>query len=200
MESSLRLFIAIEPDDALRVELDRLERALRDALPAPVVRWVIPKNIHLTIKFLGNVQSVRVPALTVALARASTGIAPHQLTASGLGAFPNFGRPNNIWVGLDGDAQTTALLARRIEDECAREGFARAERGFNPHLTLGRLKREASNAERAAVGRALQAIPKVTYGTIQADAVYLIASDLRPTGPGYKTLAKISLGENGERR
>lgn len=193
MSEPLRLFIAIELNDALRLELGRLEDELRDASATQVVRWVDPKNIHLTLKFLGNIDGMRVDSLTAALERAADGVAPFILTAQGLGAFPNTQRPNNIWVGLSGDTGSAALLARRIDDECAQEGFARDERGFNPHLTLGRVKRETSNTERAAVGETVQQVPKTTYGTIQADAIHLISSDLRPTGPVYRTLAKISL-------
>lgn len=193
-QDTLRLFVAIELDDALKQELERLERALRTSSEFRQVRWVEAKNIHLTLKFLGNIERSRADGLTAALQRAANGISAHQLVAQSLGAFPNFNRPNNIWVGLAGDVKTTALLAQRIENECAREGFARDERGFNPHLTLGRVKKEASNSERAAVGSAIRAITPATFGTIRTDAVCLIASDLRPTGPVYRTLAKIPLG------
>lgn len=193
MPKPLRLFIAIEPDDALGVELRRLENALRAAPATRIVRWVDPKNIHLTLKFLGNVEGERVAALTAALERAAAGLAPFALSVRGLGAFPHLGRPNNIWVGLEGNVPAAALLARRIEDECAGEGLVRDEHGFNPHLTLGRLNRGATNAERAAVGRVLTAVPKATYGTIHATAVQLISSDLYPTGPVYNTLAEIRL-------
>ena len=192
-QDTLRLFVALELGEALRAELDKLERALRVIPDMRAVRWVEPKNIHLTLKFLGNTEKRRVNGVTAALERAAHGIAAHELAAEGLGAFPNLNRPNNIWVGLTGDLQTTALLARRIQDECAQEGFPRDARSFNPHLTLGRLKKEVTNAERAAVGKAIRAVHAARYGTIHADAVYLMESDLRPAGPVYKTLEKIPL-------
>lgn len=193
MPKPLRLFVAIELNNALITELRRLERDLQAVPATRIVRWVDPKNIHLTLKFLGNVNVERVDALTAALERAAAGLAPFELSARGLGAFPNFGRPNNLWVGLEGNVQTAALLARRIDDECARGGWEGDRQNFNPHLTLGRLNRQATNAERAAVGRALEAVPKVTYGTIHAAAVHLISSDLYPTGPVYNSVAKIRL-------
>lgn len=193
MKADLRLFIAIELDATLRAALVRLEDALRETIDARAVRWVDPKNIHLTLKFLGNVNPARVGDMTAALERATIRVASHELTAIGLGAFPNCNRPNNIWVGLEGDVPTAALLARRIDAEFVREGFAPEERGLIPHLTLGRLKREVTSSQRAAVGRALQAIPTQSYGTVRVERVYLIASDLQPTGPVYRTLAQFPL-------
>lgn len=189
----LRLFIAIELDAALRVRLKQIQKQLQDGQSMRNVRWVAPQNIHLTLKFLGNVNQAQVPALLDALDHAVKNIAPLTLEARGLGCFPNAKRPNIIWVGLEGDTVPTALLVRQIENECAAVGFARDERGFTPHLTLGRVKREASLTERAAVGELIQSAPVPALGTIRADAVYLIASDLRPGGPVYTTMARVAL-------
>lgn len=190
----LRLFIAIEMDDALRKEMKRVQKQLQDARALSFVRWVAPQNIHLTLKFLGNTKQAQVPMLTAALERPARNIAPFQLTARGLGCFPNMRRPNNVWVGLEGDLQTAALLARRIEEECVELGFARDPHGFAPHLTLGRVKREASNDTRTVIGEFIKNAPPTTLGMIHADALHLIASDLRPSGPIYTTLARIAFG------
>src|SRR5258708_32040695 len=167
----LRLFIAIELDDELRVELKRAQKQIQVGHTLSFVRWVAPQNIHLTLKFLGNIKSTQIPALTAALERAAKNIAPFTLTARGLGCFPNTRRPNNIWVGLEGNLQTAALLARRIEDECFALGFERDLHGFAPHLTLGRVKREASNSERAAFGEIIKNSPPTTLGIIPANSL-----------------------------
>lgn len=192
----LRLFIAVELEDALRAALKRAQNQLQDEcsrtnVASNSVRWVAPQNIHLTFKFLGNVKKDRVPALQNALARAAEHIAPFELTARGVGCFPNARRPNNVWVGLEGDVARAALLAQRVETECAASGFARDERGFTPHLTLGRVKRDASNSQRAALGELVKKISPETYGIIYARTVYLIASDLQPRGPVYTILSKV---------
>lgn len=192
----LRLFIALELNDALRLELKRLQRQLQDERALAKVRWVAPENIHLTLKFLGNVPESLVPALSKALARAAVTVRPFELTARGLGCFPNTRRPNNIWVGLEGAVDSATLLARRVESECAALGFAPDQRGFTLHLTLARIKREASPGERAAIGEGITGIPGITLGTIRANAVHLISSDLQPTGPIYSMLARVPLGED----
>lgn len=197
----LRLFIAIELSDALRAELSKLQEQFQDVCRARNVspralRRVAPKNIHLTLKFLGNVERTRIPALEAALASATKNIAPFELHLHKLGCFPNALRPNNVWVGLEGDLEPAARLAAQIQLECAASGFARDERGFTPHLTLARVPRDIPNATRAAVGE----IAKNSYfpvrGTIRADAVDLIASNLQPTGPIYTFLAHIQLGKD----
>lgn len=185
-----RLFIAIELDNALRDELRRVQRHFQDAPAMQNVRWVAPENIHLTCKFLGNTQNTLIPALTEMLTRVAQEFTTFEITARELGCFPNMHRPNNIWVGLKGALQTTALLAQRIETECAALGFPRDERGMTPHLTLGRVKQDTPRAERAAIGALVQKYPLTTFGSIRADALYLISGDLRPTGPVYTVLAR----------
>src|SRR6187399_1756796 len=141
--SDLRLFIAIALPTPVRAELASLQSRLQHEPALKNVRWVSPNNIHLTVKFLGNVPQPRVPALTAALDLSIQNIPPHELVVRGLGCFPNFHRPNNIWAGLQGALDTTALLARQLESECAAAGFPRDDRPFNPHLTLARLNRES---------------------------------------------------------
>lgn len=187
----LRLFIAIELDDALRAALRHAQTELQNNGAAnQTVRWVAPRNIHLTLKFLGNAEASRVATLQAMLARLAAEREPFVLTARGLGCFPNSRQPNNVWVGLTGDLARAALLARQLDDACAALGFARDERGFTPHLTLGRVQRHASKSERAALGELVARRKSETYGEISAQALALIASDLRPTGPVYTILAK----------
>ncbi len=196
--ATLRLFSAIELDDALRAALRRAQTALQNETRNGVgncIRWVAPQSVHLTLKFLGNADSSALPALHQTLARLAAQHAPFTLTARGLGCFPNARRPNNVWVGLAGDVARAALLARDLDDACAALGFARDERGFTPHLTLGRVRREAGDAERAALGALVARHPSETYGEIHARAIALIASDLRPTGPVYTILSQHLLRE-----
>ena len=196
----LRVFIAVELDDTLRRALQRVQEQLQDEcrrrlVAKDLVRWVAPQNIHLTLKFLGNAKRAQVDALRDAVRRAADSTSPFELTARGVGCFPNTRHPNNVWVGLTGALDRAALLTQRIEDECAQLGFARDERGLTPHLTLGRIKRDASNAQRAAFGELVKTMPPETYGVIHARALALIASDLRPTGPVYTILAETNFAE-----
>lgn len=196
---TLRLFIAIGLDAALRAALQRAQTQLQDvcahSAARATVRWVAPSNIHLTLKFLGNAESSRVPALQQALARVAAQNAPFTLRARGLGCFPNTRRPNTVWVGLDGELQRAALLVQQINDECAALGFARDQRGFTPHLTLGRVQRAANPAQRAALGELVANSAAKIYGDIHARSAQWIASVLRPNGPTYTILSEHSFSE-----
>ena len=105
----LRTFIAIELSSELLNRLQEVQRDLQKRVPPQVVRWVRPQGIHLTLKFLGEVPAERIQAITQAVERACTGVAPFTITAGGLGCFPNLRRPRVVWVGVD---EPTGNLSR----------------------------------------------------------------------------------------
>lgn len=189
----LRAFVAVELEPRVRQELARLERRLQDAPSSHLVRWVAPQNIHLTLKFLGNVNSELIPALTAALADAAQPFAPFDLRAEVLGAFPNMHRPNNIWVGLTGETRQAALLARAIQDSCARLGLPRDAKDLALHLTLGRVKHQATTGERAAIGSLIRASHPTEPIPLRVEQFALISSVLRPNGPIYTKLSDFKL-------
>lgn len=190
---SLRLFIAIELDDDLRRALGDLQKQFKSEPAAKFVRWVTQDGIHLTLKFLGDVSPARVPELLDAVARAAEGIEPFSLTARGLGSFPNWTRPNVIWVGVEGALDAASMLAQRVEDECARLGLQREARGFTPHLTLGRVKHDIRSSESKQVGEMVRRANVGEVGKLNVDQVYLMQSDLRPGGAIYSVKDRVDL-------
>ena len=202
MAESIRTFIAIELDEnhhaALRDLQTRLRRELAAAKTAGSstardVRWVTPDNIHLTLKFLGDVKSDKLPDLQRAVADACAGAAPFTLSITGAGAFPNTRRPNVIWVGVSGDVERAAALAQKIDDACAALGFAREERPFSPHLTLGRIKRDARPSDRHFIGEMIVNAHVGTFGELRVERVSVMKSELHPGGSVYTRLAEIQL-------
>ncbi len=194
--SKVRAFVAAQLNDELQSALHQVQQQLQDADSARFVRWVDPTNIHLTFKFLGNVEAGRITELAHAMERAAKGVAAFTLTARGLGCFPSAHRPNNIWVGLEGEVDHAIALARRLDQAFAEFGFEDEARPFSPHLTLGRVKRHSRPAARASVGEQVQKLSPPTLGVISVNAVHLIKSDLRPTGPVYTTLATAHLSRS----
>jgi len=193
MPETIRVFIAIELDDATRRALGSLQSKLKSELGTNAVRWVAPENIHLTLKFLGEVDAIKIDALERAVADASIGVAPFVLRLSGVGAFPNVTRPNNIWVGVQGDVEVAAMLAKKIEDACAILCFPREARGFSPHLTLGRVKRDAGTRERAEIAQMIAAAPTSELGQYRVEHVSIMQSELKPSGSEYSRLSLIAL-------
>lgn len=193
--SLIRVFVAIQSEEKLRSALLDVQGTLRQAADerhlGAIVRWVNPENIHLTIKFLGEVQVDRIPELEDALLRSSIGIAPFTLSVRGLGCFPNSHSPSVIWAGMGGQLDLLVNFARQVETVFGAIGFAVERRPFSPHLTLGRIKRGARPSERAAVGELIERLPTKEIGVIDARALSLVKSDLRPEGPLYSILATV---------
>ncbi len=193
MSEPIRTFVAIELDDTHHRSLGELQRRFKHECAEGAVRWVAPENIHLTLKFLGQVDAGKMPALLHAVSDACAGIAPFSLSIAGAGAFPNRQRPNVIWVGVAGEVERAALLAQRVDERCAELGFARDERPFLPHLTLGRVKRFASLADRRAIGEMIANAQVGELGRLRVQRVSVMKSELRSGQRMYTRLAEIQL-------
>ncbi len=193
MAEQIRTFIAIELNDAHRRALAEVQAQLKRDPAARNVRWVAPESIHVTLKFLGGVDAGKIPAVERAVAEACSGFSPFTLTMGGLGAFPNAKRPRVLWVGIGGAVETVEQLADKIEAACNALGFAREDRPFSPHLTLGRVKREARPSDWQEIAAMIEHAQADNLGEIQVEMVSVMKSDLRPTGSVYTQLAAIPL-------
>ncbi|MBN1963292.1 MAG: RNA 2',3'-cyclic phosphodiesterase [Anaerolineae bacterium] len=194
MPDPLRLFIALELPPAVRDALAAAQDQLQPQVPPRAVRWTQPEGIHLTLKFLGDTPAARVDSIGAALVEAVTGHAALALRAGTLGCFPNTERPRVLWIGLSGDLDRLSVLQAAVERALGPLGFPRENRPFSPHLTLGRVRREASRQDVQALG-ALVARSRVgTVATWTADAVSLMQSDLHPDGARYTCLRRVPLG------
>jgi 2'-5' RNA ligase len=190
---TIRTFIAIELTDALHRALADAEAQFERDRAARFVRWVAPENIHITLKFLGDVDTDRMSDLPRALADACAGSAPFIMAIGGAGAFPNTRRPNVVWIGARGQIEIAARLAQKIDATCVALGFAREERPFAPHLTLGRVKRDASPSERQLVGAMIENVKIGDLGELRVERVSVMKSELKPTGSVYSRLHVIEL-------
>jgi len=149
---SFRTFIAIELPRELRALIMQHIQLLRRELPDVRASWAREDNLHLTLKFLGDVPIDRISALSAAVARATKAIAPFDLIVSDCGTFPPHGLPKVLWLGTGTHASgvpTLSLLQSTVEDHCAAAGFPREARPYHPHLTIARL-RSSKGARRLA--------------------------------------------------
>src|SRR5574337_1226656 len=136
--STIRTFIAANLDPGLKVALARVQDRLK-ATHADV-GWVRPENLHITLKFLGQVEESHLGVIREAIAAAAAGCGPAHLVFQGLGAFPRPREARVVWIGLSHGAETLAALQTRIEVRLESLGFAREARPFTTHLTLGRVR------------------------------------------------------------
>jgi len=187
----IRSFIAIELPDELRLELGRLETQLKpDRLPW--VKWVDPASIHLTLKFLGNIAIDRTGEITRAMEEAAQTVPPFHLEVKGMGVFPNLKRVQVAWVGISGEVAKLGALQQRIDSNLALLGFAPESRPFTSHLTLARLRNQASLDERQRFGR-LIAGTRFEAGAIKVDAISLMRSQLTREGAIYSRISLVRL-------
>jgi len=188
----LRAFVAIELPEEIRAYLSNLEDRLKSGKPS-FVRWVDPEGIHLTLKFLGNVASERLPQITGALGEAVQGFPPFRLRVSGLGLFPGKERPRVVWVGLEGDVEKLTTLQRRIEHTFLPLGFPKEDRDFTPHLTLARLREGAPIGEARRFGGEVMEARFEASPYFAVDSISLMRSTLTPSGAIYSRIASYPL-------
>jgi len=188
----IRSFIAIELPDELKSELTRLEARLKSD-KQPWVKWVNPHSIHLTLKFLGNIAVDRTGEITRAIENAVQGISPFHLEVKELGVFPNLRRVQVAWVGISGEVDKLSQLQKRIETNLTPLGFTPETRAFTPHLTLARLRDQASLDERQRFGQLIANAKFDTAYTIEVDAISLMRSQLTREGAIYSRISLVEL-------
>ena len=192
-DGAFRAFIALSLPPLLKCGLEQVVQNLAAQVPRGV-RWVGLDGIHLTLKFLGNIDPTQVEDITEAVQRASLGASPFRLLLSGLGTFPNEKRPRVIWAGVQGDLESVGKLQAGIEAEVYGLGFPREKRPFTPHLTLGRVRDQAGSSERLGIGAAVSSCSMGPTEPWLVESVRLVRSHLGPGGATYSDLASVSLG------
>ena len=190
----VRAFIAVDVFQQARDSLAEVTRSLREA-GVSQVRWARPEGIHLTLKFLGEIDPNLVDSVLGAMDRAIVGSAPFTLALSGIGAFPNLNAPRVVWVGLNGDLDALRMLQERIDEEVHLAiGFPKEARVFTPHLTLGRMRDNISGEERRRAGKAMTGVDWEAAVSWQVNEVHLMRSTLAPSGAVYDVLGASTAG------
>ncbi len=188
----IRTFIAIDlPTEGKETLADLMSGLRQQSLEG--LRWVRPQGVHLTLKFLGDIDPELVPQVDAAIRRAALGVAPFDLSLSGSGVFPNRDAPRVVWVGVDGDLDALRGLQHRVENEIEPLGFPRDRRGFNAHLTLARVRGRLPTTQRRQLTSALDNPTTVPHFQWRAAEVILVHSTLTPDGAVYRNLATVAL-------
>jgi 2'-5' RNA ligase len=188
---TIRAFIAIELPSSIQNKLGEVINGLKSQKPF-VVRWVPPHNIHITLKFLGDVSTNNLQVLTQILASEVGRYAPFEITIGSLGAFPNLRQARVVWVGVQAPP-ILGTLQRAIEMETRRMGYAAEERSFSPHLTIGRMSHNATPDDVRQIAVILSNTRVDELGRISVETVKLFKSDLQPGGAVYTAVANAQL-------
>ncbi|HKR14026.1 MAG TPA: RNA 2',3'-cyclic phosphodiesterase [Pyrinomonadaceae bacterium] len=180
-----RTFCAIELPEQVRAQLQDHVRRLREAVPDASASWSRPENVHLTLKFFGNVSKEKLPRISEAAERTARELTSFSIRIGGTGAF----RAQVLWIGVEDPSGQLTALQRRFDEECAREGFAKEDRAYKPHLTLARLRRP--EGARKLAGAHLQI--KFAFTEISVNEFVVFRSQLSPKGSIYTPISKHEL-------
>ena len=189
---AVRVFVALELPDAFRREAGRLASAVA-ALGIRGARPVRTEGAHLTLKFLGDVESARVADAMDAMRIAAARSAPFVLRSGDFGAFPNADAPRVLWLGVDGDLAALQNLRDGLEDSMSASGFPRDRRRFAPHVTAVRVGDRVSAGDRKRLVETARAV-RLSTVEFAVERVSLMRSDRRPDGAVYVRLGDAALG------
>ncbi|HKJ28097.1 MAG TPA: RNA 2',3'-cyclic phosphodiesterase [Anaerolineales bacterium] len=192
--SVIRSFIAVDLPESLFDSLSETSAQLQEMLDGMPIRWVPIENIHLSLKFLGDVSERNVSMLKEILQGEADNHNTFEISVGGFGVFPNVLRPRVIWVGVEAPDELVNLQ-RRIDMETARLGYAPDQREFTPHLTFGRVSRNASSNQVRKVSSLLRNFNLGFLGAARIEEVSLFRSDLGPDGAVYSKIYSAKLCE-----
>jgi len=184
----IRAFIAVDLDDPVIEKICNVIEILNSRLTE--IRWLRKENLHLTLKFLGNIAESQVEPITAALRHPLGLFSPCTISAKGLGVFPDFRRPKILWVGLTGDQ--LVQLAAEIESALMPIGFTPENRAFTPHLTIGRWREGSRPAKN--LRQEIDSLNDFEFGACAVRQIVLFQSVLKPEGASYSELRTIQLG------
>jgi len=191
--NDIRAFIAIDLPLPIQRALDQVIQQLKDP-KTKAVRWIPSKDIHLTLKFLGNVQPGNLQALKDALNAEVNSFNEFEFQVGKFGVFPSLRKPRVIWVGIQ-SPQNLHDLQKAIDLSTQPLGYPGEGRPFSPHLTLGRVSQNISFQEIQKVSETLFSFQVGTLGVVKVDAITLFRSELFPTGAVYTPLSVVKLSK-----
>lgn len=193
MVDTIRAFIAVEIEQEIQSVLGETIRKLQKESPKNV-KWVPEKNIHLTLKFLGDAETWELSTLQQMLRNIANHSRSFQANFTRLGAFPSLGNPRVIWVGLSAP-QDLLDLARKVEEGARKIGFGAEEKPFTPHLTLGRVRPGITLEEQAMVANSLRSLPFPQIKALAVQSITLFQSILKPGGAEYIPLSTCGFNQ-----
>ena len=190
----MRAFIAITLDEQVYGELAEKQAGMRQFCSD--INWVEPKDIHLTLKFMDNIDEQQVEKIIETLDELVSRQKPFNMRLSNISAFPDIYYPKLIWLGISIGLTECIVLHRAVEESMEKLGFLKSMRSFKPHMTLGRIRHLG---DRHWLMDLLRSEKDFTLRHIvSVNAISLIESELTPKGPIYKTIKEFPFGEQGQ--
>jgi 2'-5' RNA ligase len=187
---SIRSFIALELSAEARAEVSRAAKELKST--GADVKWVQAGSIHMTLKFLGNIEEDKVPAVAKRLDGVAAMFPAFNAALGELGSFPKWEYAKVIWIGIGEGADEMTSVAKGVEDAMAAEGFHREDRKFSPHVTIGRVRTPKNSGRLAKAASSIMIEPVRS----RVSRIVLFKSELTPQGPVYTPLYEAGLSRD----
>ena len=197
MAERLRLFVAVAVPAQVKQRILETQAELKDIVRAGV-RWTTPDQFHLTLRFLGSVESAQVEALSSALGAACAGFKPLRLRAGRIGFFPRLRSPRVVWVGVTDEDNALPRLQQAVQAASNEFTSETPETRFTGHVTLGRVK-EITRLQAEPLVKAAERMKQLVFGTWEAREVELVRSQLSPHGSRYSVVSLAPLGTSEHR-
>jgi 2'-5' RNA ligase len=188
MSHIIRTFIAIELPEKIIYTIGKVQKEIKSY--GLKIRWVRPENIHLTLKFLGDIKKTDTEKVARAVSESVTGYPPISLAVKGIGVFPGIKRPRVIWLGVSNQLDTLTVLQKTLDEKLEEIGFPKEKRPFRGHLTLGRIK---SKIDPKTLNTVLKEFIQFESERFFADRIILYKSELKPKGAVYTKLIETYL-------
>ena len=180
------MFCAVELPEGVRKQLEEHILKLRKAIPDTAASWSRVENIHLTLKFFGNVALDQIPVISAAASRAVAEFSPFAIGVGNTGVFPRASRAQVLWIGVSDPSGKLSALQERLENEYAAEGFPKEDRAYRPHLTIARIRRP-EGARRLADAHLEMQFPA---SEVELNELIVFRSELSPKGSKYTAVSK----------
>lgn len=190
--AAIRTFIALPIPDAVKAEIERAQDELRRALPKNCARWTKREQFHLTLRFLGNVETVRVPELADAVSAACSGFPALKLRAERIGYFPDLRFPRVVWVWVHDEADRLGALQKAVAQATANFAESHAEKDFSGHVTIARTK-EIKRPQAEILAKLAHGMIGRFFGEWTADRVEIMRSELLPDGAQHSVVGAFPL-------
>lgn len=184
----LRCFTAIEIPETVKISIAYISDSLKKS--GADVKWIADENIHITLQFLGETEESLIPEIKEALYKILAPYSLFYIKIGDVGCFPSARRPRIIWVGIE-DSQSLINLYKNIASEMVKFGYQKEERGFTPHLTIGRVK---SNRNMGELLKRLEEFTVTDFPAFEVQNIRLMKSELKPSGAKHYCLAEIPIG------
>jgi 2'-5' RNA ligase len=191
VQESCRTFIAIELPVNVRAQIAQHIQGLRQLISDVRASWVREENLHLTLKFLGDVPVGDIQKLSIAAASVAAAVDPFSFSIVGCGTFPPHGQPKVLWIGIEDSSHNLISLQQHLEAECERIGFAREARQFHPHLTIARVRSPKGSRQLAQFHQDTDFPAQI----VSVSEVVVFRSELRSEGSKHTVISRHGLNQ-----